>query len=483
MAHLVAALDAGTTSTRCVLFGRDAVPVASAQREHRQITPRPGWLEHDPAELWANADAVIRAAMRSAGAGALDVAAVGVTNQRETTLLLDAGGRPVHNAVVWSDARTSDLCGRLKADGGIDRFRAVTGLPVATYFSATKLRWLLDHTAGGERFATVDSWLLENLTGRRATDVTNAGRTLLMSLDSLDWDGGQLEVFGVDRAMLPAIEPSLGGDFGETWPDGPFGGRVPVTAVLGDQQAALFGQCCFEAGEAKNTYGTGCFLLMHTGRERRASTHGLLTTPAARAGTWALEGSVAVAGGAVQWLRDNLGVIGSSAEVETLANSVPDSGGVAFVPAFGGLFAPHWDPSARGTVVGITRQTTAAHLARATVDAAAHQSAEVFEAMGRDAGRPLAGINADGGMAVNDRLLQFQADLLGVPVTRPLYAESTALGVAFAAGLAAGFWRDEAELRSLRRVGRVFEPGTTDAERGALRAFWERAVGRARGWA
>ncbi len=487
MPHLIAALDAGTTSTRCLLFDAGGNIVASAQKEHRQITPQPGWLEHDPVELADNARAVCEQAVASGNVAWSDVAAIGVTNQRETFLLWDRrSGRPLHNAIVWSDARTSDLCETLKADGGIDRFRERTGLPIATYFSAGKYRWLLDHlpdarAAGRGEFmaGTVDAWLLWNLTGRPATDITNASRTQLMSLDSLAWDDDLCEAFDVFKPCLPPIQPSIGGDFGEA-----FG--VPVAAVLGDQQAALFGQCCFDPGEAKNTYGTGCFLLMNTGRERVASTHGLLTTPACQVAgeppTWALEGSVATAGSAVQWLRDNLGLIQSSADVEPLADSVDDSGGVVFVPALGGLFAPHWDATARGTVLGITQQTTAAHLARATLDATAYQSADVFDAMAADAGRSLAALNVDGGMAVNDRVLQFQADLLGVPVTRPAMVESTAAGAAYAAGLAVGFWKDHAELRSLRRPDRTFEPQMGAAERDRLRARWAKAVERSKSW-
>ena len=488
MPPFIAALDAGTTSTRCVLFDASGQPVASAQREHKQITPQPGWLEHDPAELLDNARRVVADAVAKANATASDVAALGVTNQRETTLLWHRDtGQPVANAIVWSDARTADLCDRLKADGGLDRFRDVTGLPIATYFSGTKLKWILDHLkpSGDLCFGTVDAWLLQNLTGRHVTDVTNASRTLMWSMASLDWDDELLATFDARREMMPELQPSVGGDFGEVI-DGPLKG-VPVTAVLGDQQAALFGQCCFEAGEAKNTYGTGCFLLMHTGRDRVASTHGLLTTPACQvrgeAPTWALEGSVAVAGSAVQWLRDNLGLIGSSAEVEPLANSVDDSGGVVFVPALGGLFAPHWDSAARGTVVGITQQTTAAHLARATLDATCYQSADVFDAMAADSGKSLAVLNVDGGMTVNDRLLQFQADVLGVPVRRPANVESTAAGAAYAAGLATGFFKDLDAIRSTRRVGTTFEPTLGDADRRALRARWAEAVRRARGWA
>ena len=401
----------------------------------------------------------------------------------------------MHNAIVWSDARTAALVEKLVADGGLDRFREATGLPVSTYFSATKLTWLLDHVLNAREragrgelcFGTVDTWLLWHLTGRFATDVTNASRTLLCGLKELDWRDGLLAAFDVPRELLPAIEPSVGGDFGTTKRRGPFAGEISVTAVLGDQQAALFGQTCFAPGEAKNTYGTGCFLLMNTGEAAVVSTHGLLTTPAyqhaGRPPIYALEGSVSVAGSLVQWLRDNLGLIGTSPDVEPLADSVGDTGGVVFVPAFGGLFAPHWDSSARGTILGLTAQTTRAHLARAALDSVCYQSADVFEAMGADSGRPLASLNVDGGMAVNDRLLQFQADVLGVPVTRPGYTESTAAGAAFAAGLASGFWPDEASLRALRRDGRTFEPSMDAATRAGHRETWRRAVGRAKGWA
>ena len=542
MPRLIAAIDAGTTSTRCVLFDRAGAAVATAQREHRQITPRPGWLEHDPVELWTNTAGVVAEAMAKARASAADVAGVGLTNQRETTLLWErATGRPVHNAIVWSDARTADLCERLKAgldvderrpvaatlpgrgpvggsretgprpgkvaatggdsssggdsSPGIDRFREATGLPIATYFSATKLAWLLDQVPGardraarGELcFGTVDAWLLWHLTGRFVTDVTNASRTLLMGLRELAWRDDLLGAFGIPREVLPAIEPSVGGGFGVTRATGPFAGEIPVTAVLGDQQAALFGQCCFDVGEAKNTYGTGCFLLMNTGGQAVPSRHGLLTTPAyqfvGRPPTYALEGSVAVAGSLVQWLRDNLRLIDCSPDVEQLANSVDDAGGVVFVPALGGLFAPHWDASARGTILGITAQTTRAHVARAALDATCYQTADVFDAMAGDSGRPLAVLNVDGGMAVNDRLLQFQADVLGAPVARPAYTESTAAGAAYAAGLAVGFWKDQAELRSLRRIARTFEPSIGEPERRGLREVWRRAVERSRGWA
>jgi glycerol kinase len=499
MPRLVAAIDAGTTSTRCILLDHSGRPLASAQKEHRQITPRSGWLEHDPQELWANTAAVVAEAMARAEASATDIAAVGLTNQRETTLLWErATGRPVHNAIVWSDARTADHCEQLKQAGnglGIDRFREATGLPIATYFSATKLAWMLGNVPDARRraakgelcFGTVDTWLLWHLTGRFVTDVTNASRTMLLGLRELAWRDELLEALDIPREALPAIEPSIGGDFGSTRARGPFAGEIPVAAVLGDQQAALFGQCCFEAGQAKNTYGTGCFLLMNTGEQAVSSRAGLLTTPAyqysGQRPAYALEGSIAVAGSLVQWLRDNLGVIDRSEDVEALADSVPDAGGVVFVPAFGGLFAPHWDTTARGTVLGITARTTRAHIARAALDATAFQTADVFDAMAADSGRPLAVLNVDGGMAVNNRLLQFQADVLGVPVARPAYTESTAAGAAWAAGLAAGFWREHAELLSARRIERTFEPAIGEDERRNLRETWHRAVERSRGWA
>jgi glycerol kinase len=495
MPDLVAAIDAGTTSTRCILFNQGGAAVANAQKEHRQITPRPGWLEHDPQELWTSTAAVVAEAMAMAGACAADLAAVGLTNQRETTLLWERGtGRPVSNAIVWSDARTAELCDQLKSDGGIDRFRQATGLPIATYFSAAKLAWLLQNVPNARRragrgelcFGTVDTWLLWHLTGKFVTDLTNASRTMLMGLHECDWRDDLLETFGIPREVLPQIQPSIGGGFGSTRADGPFAGEVPVTAVLGDQQAALFGQCCFDVGQAKNTYGTGCFLLMNTGGRAVHSRHGLLTTPAYQvAGSqpvYALEGSVAVAGSLVQWLRDNLGFFARSADVETLAGGVADSGGVYFVPALGGLFAPHWDSSARGTIVGITAQTSRAHIARAALDATCFQTADVFDAMTADSGRSLEVLNVDGGMAVNDRLLQFQADVLGVPVARPAYTESTAAGAAQAAGLATGFWRSVSELRGARRIERTFDPHISEDERRNLRLTWRKAVDRSRDW-
>lgn len=496
MADLIAAIDAGTSSTRCILFDASGVAVCSAQKEHRQITSQPGWLEHDPIELWTNTASVVAEAMARAGASAGDVAAVGLTNQRETTLLWERKtGKPVCNAIVWSDARTGALCEEHKRAGGIDRFREATGLPLATYFSATKLAWMLQNVPGALArseqaelcFGTVDTWLLWHLTGRFVTDVTNASRTLLMDLRSLQWHDDLLGAFGIPREVLPQIQPSVAGDFGSTHAAGPFAGEIPVTAVLGDQQAALFGQCCFDVGEAKNTYGTGCFLLMNTGASAVPSTRGLVTTPAfqfaGERAVYALEGSIAVAGSLVQWLRDNLGFFSRSEEVEALAATVSGSGGVYFVPALGGLFAPYWDSTARGLIVGITAQTSRAHIARAALDATCYQTADVFDAMAADSGRVLAVLNVDGGMAVNDALLQFQADVLGVPVARPAYTQSTAAGAAYAAGLATGFWKSAGELRSARRIERLFEPRVSEDERKGLRQNWHRAVQRSRDWA
>ena len=497
MSHCILAIDAGTTSQRVVIYNQTG-PIASAQAEHRQITPKPGWLEHDPIELRDNVSRLIAQAMSTAGVSRGDIAAVGLTNQRETVVLWDAEtGEPAGNAIVWSDVRNAHVIEQLQQSGGQDRFRDTTGLPLSTYFSAGKLRWMLEQNPdlrvrahrGELRFGTVDAWLLWNLTGRHVTDVTNASRTQLMNLETGQWDEGLLQAFDVPVALMPTIEPSIGGDFGECQlaelSD------VPVRAVLGDQQAALFGQCCFEPGQLKATFGTGAFLLVNVGQARLSSSHGLLETSgyqmAGQPAVFALEGSVANAGSVVQWLRDNLGLIGASPEVETLANTVDDTGGVVFVPAFSGLFAPHWDRTARGTLLGITAQTTAAHLAKATLEATAFQCADVVTAMGqdmnRDMGQSIDQLAVDGGMVVNNRLMQFLADILGVPVERPANVESTATGAATAAGLAAGVWPNLDALQSLRAVDRTFEPAMTDDERHHRRDTWSRAVARARGWA
>jgi len=498
----VAAIDQGTSSSRCIVFTRDGAIAGLAQREHAQIHPHAGWVEHDPLEILANVRAVIDEAVAAAGAGAADVAAVGITNQRETTVLWErASGEPVANAIVWQDTRTSALAAELRSgEHGPDRFRAITGLPPSTYFSGPKARWLLDADrslqaraeAGELCFGTIDSWLIWRLTGGvrggvHVTDATNASRTLLMDLHTLDWSDACLDGIGIPRAMLPQIRSSSE-VYGELRAGTALDG-VPIAGVLGDQQAALFGQACFDPGEAKNTYGTGCFLLVNTGSEPHV-TRELLATVAYRLGeqppVYALEGSIAVAGAAVRWLRDQLGVIEDADEVEALAASVPDSGGVYFVPAFSGLFAPHWDESARGTIVGLTAYTTKAHLARATLEATAWQTREVIGAardvVGRD-GAFLSELKVDGGMTANALLMQFQADVLGVPVVRPRVAETTALGAAYAAGLAAGVWRSTAEVRANWREARRWEPRMEREEAKRRYARWCEAVARSTGWA
>jgi glycerol kinase len=491
MARFVGAIDQGTTSTRFILFDRAGAIVASAQREHRQIYPLPGWVEHDPIEIRDNTRVVIAEAMAQASVTARDLAAVGIANQRETTLLWDrATGTPVHNAMVWQDTRTDDLVGQMARDGGQDRFRDRTGLPLASYFSGLKLRWLLDHAPGARAaaeagqlmFGTVDTWLLWNLAGLHATDVTNASRTQLMNLHTLDWDDALLDVFAIPRAVLPNIVSSSA----VLAPARGVLNGVPIAGVLGDQQAALFGQACFEPGKAKNTYGTGCFLLMNTGAKPVASKHGLVSTVAYRCGSenavYALEGSIAIAGALVQWLRDNLKLIRTSADVEALASSVSDNGDVYFVPAFSGLYAPYWRADARGVIAGLTRYATAGHLARAALEATAYQVMDVAEAMQRDCGVPLRALRVDGGMVVNEMLMQFQADMLGVAVSRPRVTETTALGAAYAAGLAVRFWQSTDELRANWAVERVWEPSVSPDRRAALTASWRKAVGRSFEW-
>ena len=496
---MIGAIDQGTTSTRFIIFDREARVVAFDQREHRQITPAPGLVEHDAEEILANTRACIAAALAKAGLGAADLAAIGIANQRETTLIWDrVSGRPLGHALVWQDTRVAPMVARLAEEGGgIDRFRARTGLPLASYFSALKLRWLLDNipgararaAAGEVLFGTIDSWLAWNLTGASAgglhiTDVTNASRTQLMALASCDWDEELLAAFAIPRACLPRIVASSA-RLGEI--TDPVLRGVPLAALLGDQQAALVGQACFAPGEAKNTYGTGSFLLMNTGETPILSRAGLITTLAYRFGDaapcYALEGSIAITGALVQWLRDNLGLIASAAEIEALAASVPDNGGVYIVPAFSGLYAPHWNEAARGIIVGLTRFAGRGHLARAALEAAAYQIRDVALAMAQDSGLPLAGLKCDGGMAANDLLLQFQADILGAPVLRPDLTETTALGAAYAAGLAVGIWRDPAEIARHWRLGRAFAPAMAVLRRDALCHDWARAVLRARDWA
>jgi glycerol kinase len=497
---LVAAIDQGTTSSRCILFDRAGEAVAGHQLEHRQITPRPGWVEHDPDEILDRVRTCVRVALREAGADAGALAAVGITNQRETTVVWSRRtGRPIAPAIVWQDTRTADAGARLAAGdpAGADRFRDLTGLPISTYSSALKLASILDDGGRQRRaaaetgelaFGTIDSWLIWQLTGGidggiHVTDVTNASRTMLMGLGSLAWEPKLLDSVGIPAAMLPAIRSSsevYGHGVGEL-------AGVPIAGDLGDQQAALFGQTCFEPGQVKCTYGTGCFMLMHTGEHPVPSHHGLITTVAARLGdapaTYALEGSVAVAGALVGWLRDNLGIVGDASEVEALARSVPDSGDVVFVPAFSGLFAPHWRSDARGVIAGLTGHATRGHIARAALEATAYQVNDLAVAMMADLGEDLpAELRVDGGMIGNDLLMQFQADILARPVVAPRIAETTALGAAYAAGLAVGFWRDLDELRSMDRTGRRWEPAMDEATRTAGIARWHKGVERTLGW-
>jgi len=487
----VGAIDQGTTSTRFVILDRQGRLVAMDQQEHRQIYPKPGWVEHDAREIWQRTVSVIETAMDGAGITAADLAAVGIANQRETTVLWDhITGVPVGPAIVWQDTRTDGLCRELAGDAGSDRFRATTGLPLATYFAGPKARWLLDHVdglreraaAGEVLFGTIDTWLIWNLTGEHVTDVTNASRTMLMDLETLDWDAGIATEIGVPLAMLPQIRPSVA-VYGEG--RGPLAG-VPIAGDLGDQQAALFGQACHRPGDAKNTYGTGCFMLLNTGERPVPSEHGLLTTVAyqmeGRPAVYALEGSVAVAGAGVQWLRDNLGIIGNAPEVEALAASVDDNGGVYFVPAFSGLFAPYWRSDARGVIAGLTGFATAGHLGRAVLEATAYQTRDVLEAMEADSGVGVASLKVDGGMVANRLLMQFQADLLGVSVVRPVMTETTALGASYAAGLAVGFFEDLEQVAALWQEDRRWEPAMDAAERDRLTAGWAKAVARTLGW-
>jgi glycerol kinase len=498
--ELVGALDQGTTGTRFMVFDRRGAVVAAAYREHRQHYPQPGWVEHDPMEIWRNTKTVIRETLLQAGIRPRRLAAVGITNQRETVVLWErASGCPVAPAIVWQDTRTRALCQRLVRRGLEATVRRQTGLPVATYFSGPKLRWLLDadrtlrpRAARGELCAgTIDSWLLWWLSGGprggvHATDATNASRTMLMDLKRLEWDPQLLRALGVPRAILPTIRPSLLPEgYACTVAGGPLGPGVKIAAVLGDQQAALFGQACFRPGEAKNTYGTGNFLLLNTGARPLRSRHGLITTVACAfpdRRTYALEGSIAVTGAAIQWLRDNLSILRDATESESLAATVPDTGGVYFVPAFSGLFAPYWDARARGTITGLTRFATRAHLVRAALEAIAFQTVEVVRAMERDAHVRLRELRVDGGAVKNALLLQIQADLLGIPVARSAVNETTALGAATAAGLAAGLWPDLAALRRLARTDRTFRPHSTPAGRRAALGGWLRAVDRARDW-
>jgi glycerol kinase len=489
--NYVAAIDQGTTSTRCILFDAEGDIVATDQLEHAQITPRPGWVEHNAQQIWLNTQAVIQGALARADVTARDIVALGITNQRETTVLWDRRtGEPVYSAIVWQDLRTADICAKLAQNGFAATVQKKAGLPVATYFSGPKIRWILDHVEGtrarAERgellFGTMDTWLVWQLTGEHVTDVTNASRTLLMNIDNLQWDDELLAALEIPRAILPEIRASIG-SFGVA--RGHLDG-VSVAAVLGDQQAALFGQCCFEPGEAKNTYGTGCFLLMNTGTEVVRSHHGLLTTVAYQVGSesavYAMEGSVAIAGSSVQWLRDNLGIISQASDIEALAASVTDNGDVYFVPAFSGLFAPYWRDDARGMLIGLTRYSNKGHIARAVLEATAFQTWDVIEAMQRDANAQLPSIKVDGKMVENQLLMQFQADLLGLPVIRPKTTETSALGAAYGAGIGEGFFSSLQALRQKWQQAQVWQPGVQAEERHNLIARWHQAVERSCGW-
>ncbi len=493
----VVAIDQGTTSTRAIVFDHAGSVVATGQLEHEQVFPRAGWVEHDPAEIWANTREVIGQALSRADITRHDVVAVGVTNQRETTVVWDrATGEPVYNAIVWQDTRTQPIVDRL-ADGDVDRYRQKTGLPLSTYFAGTKIVWILENVDGAREraekgellFGTTDTWVIWNLSGgpdggEHVTDVTNASRTLLMDLETLDWDEELLAAFDIPRSMLPRIASSS--EVYATVESSSVLREVPIAGILGDQQAATFGQAAFGAGDAKNTYGTGNFLIVNTGEEIVRSQNGLLTTVAYRLGdapaNYALEGSIAVTGSLVQWLRDNLGIIDHASDVEKLALSVDDNGGAYIVPAFSGLFAPYWRPDARGAIVGLTRFVNKAHLARAALESTAFQTREVLDAVNADTGIPLEELKVDGGMIENGLLMQFQADILGVPVVRPVVAETTALGAAYAAGLAVGFWKDTAELSHNWQEQKRWEPQIDDAEREALLAVWKKAVSKTFGW-
>ena len=491
----IMALDQGTTSSRCIIFDHSGAMLASAQREFAQHYPKPGWVEHDAAEIWETTLEVARGAMAKSGLEAADIAAIGITNQRETTVVWDKEtGAPVCPAIVWQCRRTAPMADALAASGWAEKIRQRTGLVPDAYFSGTKLRWILDKIPGARQgaeegrllFGTIDSWLIWNLTGGRAhvTDVTNASRTMLFDIRRLRWDPELLELFGIPEQMLPKVQPSSC-IYGETEP-ALFGGKIPVAGAAGDQQSALFGQCCFEAGDVKNTYGTGCFLLMHTGSEPVFSENGLITTIAASGPgkiRYALEGSVFTAGAAVQWLRDELKLIPDAAASEAEARSVADTGGVYVVPAFTGLGAPYWNQYARGTITGITRGFTRAQLVRATLESIAYQTCDICRAMESDAGVELTRLRVDGGAAANDLLMQFQSDLLCAEVLRPACIETTALGAAYLAGLAVGYWKDTADIRQNRQTGRVFLPEMRDATRAKLLKGWNRALTTALAWA
>jgi glycerol kinase len=497
MAKYAVALDQGTTSSRAMVFNHQGRVEAVSQKEHEQIYPKPGWVEHDPKEIWARCQEVLEEAVASAGASKDDIAGLGITNQRETTVVWDRNtGEPVHNALVWQDTRTDKLVDELSADGGQARFQEKVGLPLATYFSGPKVRWILDNVdgareraeAGDLMFGNIDTWCIWNLTGGtngglHITDVTNASRTMLMDLKTLSWDEEIAGIIGVPTSMLPEIRASSD-VYGEVASGGLQG--IPIAGDLGDQQAATFGQACLSPGEAKNTYGTGNFLLLNTGTEAVQSKSGMLTTLGYKIGdndaVYCLEGAIAITGALVQWLRDNLKLIKAAPEVEELAMSVDDNGGLYIVPAFSGLFAPYWKSNARGVFAGLTRYVNAGHIARATLEATAFQSREIVEAMNQDSGVALESLKVDGGMVANDLLMQFQADLLGVPVIRPVVAETTALGAAYAAGLATGFWAGEDDIRNNWAEDKRWEPKMDSAQRDEYYKYWKRAVTRTFDW-
>lgn len=501
MENYIAAIDQGTTSTRCILFDHSGNVFVSAQREHRQIYPQPGWVEHDPLEIWQRTQEVIQEAIDKGNIKPGDIQAIGVTNQRETTVVWDRyTGKPYCNAIVWQDTRTKRICDELAIDGGQDRFRDKVGLPLTTYFSAPKIRWMIDNIPhlqlaidrGEALFGNIDSWIIWWLTGGIAhgvhiTDVSNASRTMLMDLRSMDWSDEILNTFNFSRKILPNIVPSSDKRFyGTTSRDGPFKDIIPICGDLGDQQAALVGQTCFNPGEAKNTYGTGCFMLLNTGTKVIQSKRGLLTTLGYKMddtpAIYALEGSIAITGALVQWLRDNLGMITKSSEIEALASSVEDNGGIYFVPAFSGLFAPYWRSDARGVIVGLTRYINRGHIARAALEATAYQTREVLDAMEEDSGVKLRNLKVDGGMVNNQLLMQFQADILGVPVVRPKIADTTALGAAYAAGLAVGFWESLDDLRENWQISQTWEPHMELNHREKLYQGWLKAIERTFNW-
>ncbi len=501
MESYVAAIDQGTTSTRCIFFDRAGNSVASAQREHKQYYPKAGWVEHDATEIWQNTQIVIHTALSTANVTAKVIRAIGITNQRETTVIWNRKtGKPYHHALVWQDTRTESICSDITKRISAERIRELTGLPVATYFSGPKITWLLNNITGlradAEKglavFGNMDSWIIWQLTGginggQHVTDVTNASRTMLMNLDTLEWDDELLDAMSIPRQMLPVIHPSSSKNFyGHTSSEGVFNWKIPVCGDLGDQQAATVGQTCFAPGDTKNTYGTGCFLVQNTGQELIRSRHGLISTVCYQFDSepvvYALEGSIAIAGALVQWLRDNLGIIESASEIEALANTVEDNGDVYFVPAFSGLYAPYWKENARGVIVGLTRFNNKGHIARAALEASAYQTRDIVDAMQLDSGKPLTELKVDGGMIANETLMQFQADVLDIPVIRPEIAETTALGAAYAAGLAIDFWQDLNDLKYNWKFKKSWQPGVdTDAKEKKYQR-WQKAVTRTFDW-